>query len=108
MIAAFCPDEVLHLASFSSVAYRHPAECFNNTRIFLNLTEALRRHGMESCRVLSVGSSEEYGNVGEYASAAGRHASDAGQPLRCGPVSQEMMSKVLGQLRYADHADPLL
>ena len=47
MIATFRPDYILHLASFSSVAYswQHPADCFmNNTSIFLNVTEALRKH----------------------------------------------------------------
>lgn len=99
VIAAFCPDEVLHLASFSSVAYswRHPAECFNNnTRIFLNLTEALRRHGMESCRVLSVGSSEEYGNVSENMLPLREDMPlTPVSPYAVARVSQEMMSKVL-------------
>ena len=43
MIASFRPDYILHLASFSSVAYswQHPAECFsNNTSIFLHVTQA--------------------------------------------------------------------
>ena len=99
IIREFSPDYILHLASFSSVAYswQHPADCFrNNTQIFLNLTEALRNCGRTDCRVLSVGSSEEYGNV-----------SDAMLPLRedmpltpvspyaVARVSQEMMSKVL-------------
>ena len=66
MIATFRPDYILHLASFSSVAYswQHPADCFmNNTSIFLNVTEALRKHDLCDCRLLSVGSSEEYGDV---------------------------------------------
>ncbi|MCR5144571.1 MAG: GDP-mannose 4,6-dehydratase [Lachnospiraceae bacterium] len=66
VIKEFKPDYILHLASFSSVAYswQHPAECFtNNTNIFLNVTEALRNNDLNNCRVLSVGSSEEYGNV---------------------------------------------
>ncbi|MBN8218024.1 MAG: GDP-mannose 4,6-dehydratase [Spirochaetes bacterium] len=57
------PDLVVHLASQSSVSesWRTPVESFyNNTNIFLNLVEAIRRAG-QRCRVLSVGSSEEYG-----------------------------------------------
>nr|MCR4611543.1 NAD-dependent epimerase/dehydratase family protein [Lachnospiraceae bacterium] len=45
MVEEFAPDYVLHLAAFSSVAYswKHPGECFdNNTRIFLNITDAVR------------------------------------------------------------------
>lgn len=66
IIKEYRPDYILHLASFSSVAYswQHPADCFtNNTNIFLNVTEALRNNDLLGCRVLSVGSSEEYGNV---------------------------------------------
>ena len=65
-IMEFKPDYVLHLASFSSVSYswKHPEECFfNNTHIFMNLTEAIRKNDLLDCRILSVGSSEEYGNV---------------------------------------------
>jgi GDP-4-dehydro-6-deoxy-D-mannose reductase len=64
-INGFGPDYVLHLASFSSVArsWDQPAECFaNNTNIFLNLAEALR-NGRSNARLLSIGSSEEYGVV---------------------------------------------
>jgi len=59
------PDFVIHLASFSSVAYswKDPIGCFqNNTTIFLNLLESIRIWN-PACRVLSIGSSEEYGNV---------------------------------------------
>jgi GDP-4-dehydro-6-deoxy-D-mannose reductase len=91
------PERVIHLASFSSVAYSwdKPAECFyNNTLIFINIIEGVRQHA-PSARVLSVGSSEEYGNVLE---------SDVplreSQPLRptspygVARVSQEMLSQV--------------
>ena len=59
------PQRVVHLASASSVAlsWQKPVDCFvNNTNIFLNLVEALRKSDIP-CRVLSVGSSEEYGPV---------------------------------------------
>ncbi len=64
-IKPFGPDYIVHLASFSSVAksWERPRESFaNNTSIFLNLMEAVRALGMP-VRVLSVGSSEEYGPV---------------------------------------------
>lgn len=94
------PDYILHLASFSSVAYswKHPIECFqNNTNIFLNIIAAVQELQL-ACRVLSVGSSEEYGNVAEQDLPL---REDAGL-LPCSPyavarVAQEMLSRV-----YAD------
>ncbi|MBF0547345.1 MAG: GDP-mannose 4,6-dehydratase [Candidatus Riflebacteria bacterium] len=65
LIFRFQPEFVLHLASFSSVAFswREPVTSFmNNTNIFLNLVEAIRRLNLKT-RILSVGSSEEYGTV---------------------------------------------
>jgi GDP-4-dehydro-6-deoxy-D-mannose reductase len=59
------PDYVVHLASFSSVAFswQDPVASFtNNTNIFLNLLECIRAHAPKA-RILSVGSSEEYGVV---------------------------------------------
>ncbi len=59
------PDYIVHLASFSSVAnsWKQPVECFlNNTNIFLNIIESVRLNNID-CKILSVGSSEEYGIV---------------------------------------------
>jgi GDP-4-dehydro-6-deoxy-D-mannose reductase len=59
------PDYILHLASFSSVAqsWKSPLTSFlNNTNAFLNIVEAVRLQGLPT-RILSVGSSEEYGIV---------------------------------------------
>ncbi len=98
IISQFQPDYILHLASISSVAYswQHPAECFNNnTRIFLNLTEAVREYVPE-CRILSVGSSEEYGNVSqEQLPLVEDRKLEPISPYAVARVSQEMMSKVL-------------
>jgi len=61
----FKPDYILHLASFSSVAgsWNNPCNSFqNNVNIFLNLLEVVRAIG-SNCRIICVGSSEEYGNV---------------------------------------------
>jgi GDP-4-dehydro-6-deoxy-D-mannose reductase len=59
------PDYILHLASFSSVAqsWRVPHTSFlNNTNAFLNIVEAVRLQKLTT-KILSVGSSEEYGIV---------------------------------------------
>jgi len=61
------PDYILHLAAFSSVAesWKTPLTSFlNNTNAFLNIIEAVRIQEI-NCKVLSVGSSEEYGIVKE-------------------------------------------
>jgi GDP-4-dehydro-6-deoxy-D-mannose reductase len=65
VIHRFQPDHVLHLAAYSSVGFswQKPVESFvNNTNILLNLLEQVRSLNLR-CRVLSVGSSEEYGDV---------------------------------------------
>lgn len=99
VIANFRPDYILHLASFSSVAYswKFPADCFNNnTQIFLNLTECLRTNGLTECRMLSIGSSEEYGNVTEEQLPLREDMNlEPLSPYAVARVSQEMMSKVL-------------
>lgn len=99
MIATFRPDYILHLASFSSVAYswQHPADCFmNNTSIFLNVTEALRKHDLRDCRLLSVGSSEEYGDVKKEELPLQEDMPLVPvNPYAVARVSQEMMAKVL-------------
>lgn len=61
------PDRLVHLASRSSVglSWREPIASFtNNTNIFLNVLECVRKHSPET-RVLSIGSSEQYGLVTE-------------------------------------------
>lgn len=94
------PDYILHLASFSSVAYswKNPGSSFvNNTNIFLNLILSVHELPIRP-RILSVGSSEEYGKY-----------SEKDMPLReeyslhpCSPyavarVSQEMLSQVFAK-----------
>jgi len=65
LIEEINPDTIIHLASFSSVgdSWKDPIKSFkNNTTIFLNLLEIT--HSLKiPCRILSVGSSEEYGIV---------------------------------------------
>ena len=65
ILAYYRPKYIVHLASDSSVAYswKYPINSFqNNTNIFLNLLESVRVINL-NCRILSVGSSEEYGIV---------------------------------------------
>jgi len=66
IIDEFQPNYILHLASFSSVAFswNEPVQSFkNNTNIFLNLVDAVRKLNLLNTRILSIGSSEEYGTV---------------------------------------------
>lgn len=90
------PDYVLHLAAFSSVAYswKYPAESFtNNSNIFLNLVDVIRDTDSK-CRVLSVGSSEEYGNVAhEDLPIRENQPLDPLSPYAVARVAQEWMSK---------------
>ncbi len=93
----FKPDYVLHLASFSSVAYswKYPAESFtNNTDIFLKLTTVVREMA-PACRILSVGSSEEYGNVDEKdIPIKETNKLDPTSPYAVARISQEMLAKL--------------
>lgn len=96
-LEAFNPNYVLHLAAFSSVAYswKHPTESFmNNSNIFLNLIDAVREVNPK-CRILSVGSSEEYGNVSksELPLKESQRVNPV-SPYAVARVSQELMSKV--------------
>ena len=97
IIGSFKPDYVLHLAAFSSVAYswKYPSESFtNNSNIFLNLIDSIREVD-PSCRILSVGSSEEYGNVSkdELPLKESQRVSPV-SPYAVARVSQELLSKV--------------
>lgn len=97
IIFQFRPDFILHLASFSSVAFswKNPVASFaNNTNIFLNLLEQIRALNLK-CRILSVGSSEEYGNVSKAdVPLLESHKLKPVSPYAVARVSQEMLSKV--------------
>ena len=91
------PERIVHLASASSVAlsWEKPVDCFvNNTNIFLNLVEAVRTSGIR-CRILSVGSSEEYGpvSVKDVPLREDRMANPM-NPYAVARVAQEHLSKV--------------
>ena len=100
ILTDFNPDYILHLASVSSVAqsWQAPLESFvNNTTIFLNLVELVRISN-NNCRILSVGSSEEFGDVAENdLPLTEEHPLKPLSPYAVARVSQEMLSKI-----YAD------
>ena len=93
----FKPEYVLHLASVSSVAlsWQLPLESFvNNTNIFLNLVEEIRITNIK-CRILSIGSSEEYGDVPENElPLTEAHSLQPVSPYAVARVAQEMLSTI--------------
>ncbi len=97
IILKFKPDFILHLASFSSVAFswQKPVLSFNNnTNIFLNLLEVIRETGLK-CRVLSVGSSDEYGIVKNKNLLLSESIPlNPISPYAVARVSQELLSKI--------------
>jgi len=100
IIFEFQPDYILHLASFSSVAFswKEPNISFqNNTNIFLNLLEAIRKLNIKT-RILSVGSSEEYGNVDQNdLPLTEDHPLRPVSPYAVARVSQELLSRIYTQ-----------
>ncbi|PKL19092.1 MAG: GDP-mannose 4,6 dehydratase [Spirochaetae bacterium HGW-Spirochaetae-5] len=97
IIYTFQPDYILHLASYSSVGFswKNPSLSFrNNINIFLNLMEIVREVS-PCCRVLSVGSSEEYGNVDEsMLPLREEYFLKPVSPYAVARVSQEHLSRV--------------
>jgi len=100
VLTSFRPEYILHLASISSVAqsWHTPLDSFvNNTNIFLNLVETIRVNNI-ACRILSIGSSEEFGEVTENElPLTEEHPLKPLSPYAVARVSQEMLSKI-----YAD------
>ncbi len=97
LITRVKPNYILHLASESSVSFswKNPVESFyNNTNIFLNIVESIRVSGIQ-CRLLSVGSSEEYGIVkSDSLPLIESQELNPISPYAVARVSQEMLSKV--------------
>jgi GDP-4-dehydro-6-deoxy-D-mannose reductase len=94
------PDYILHLASFSSVAqsWKEPIASFlNNTNAFLNIVESVRIHKLNT-KILSVGSSEEYGIVkkSDLPLTEKKHLSPA-NPYAVARVSEEYLAKIYGK-----------
>ena len=100
VVETFQPDYIAHLASISSVgqSWKAPAVCFtNNTSVFLNLAEAVRAHCPEA-RVLSIGSSEEYGNYPpESMPLREDYELKPCNPYAVARVAQEMLSKLYAE-----------
>ena len=94
------PEYILHLASFSSVAesWTSPRHAFlNNTAAFLNIADTVRKQGL-STRILSVGSSEEYGIVasGDLPLVETRNP-DPRNPYAVARVAEEHLARVFVQ-----------
>jgi len=96
LLISFQPTHIVHLAASSSVSesWSRPIKSFmNNTNIFLNIVEIIRTNNI-SCRLLSVGSSEEYGNLPAdcipIKETAPLHPVS---PYAIARVSQELLSK---------------
>lgn len=100
VIEAFQPEFILHLAAYSSVGFswQYPSESFaNNTNIFLHILEAVRTTACP-CRILSVGSSEEYGRVLPEALPLRENSPvNPVSPYAVARVAQEMLSEVYVQ-----------
>jgi GDP-4-dehydro-6-deoxy-D-mannose reductase len=97
LLFEFQPDYILHLAAYSSVAFswKEPVLSFqNNMNVFLNLVETIRKLDLKS-RVLSVGSSEIYGNVNEENLPLVEEGGlDPVSPYAVARASQEMLTNV--------------
>ena len=93
----FQPNYIIHLASCSSVmqSWQEPCKSFqNNVDIFLNLIESVRLQNLQ-CRILSVGSSEEYGSIDKQDIPLDEnHQLNPTSPYAVARVSQEMLSKI--------------
>jgi GDP-4-dehydro-6-deoxy-D-mannose reductase len=91
------PDYILHLASFSSVSrsWGEPMTSFlNNTNAFLNIVEAVRTLDFNT-KILSIGSSEEYGIVKESDLPINekKHVAPA-NPYAVARVSEEYLAQI--------------
>lgn len=97
VLSTFKPNFLLHLASYSSVAFSWEAPIVsfnNNTNIFLNILECIRKLNLNT-RILSVGSSEEYGNIREENLPLREDSPlNPTSPYAAARVSQEILSKV--------------
>ena len=97
LLSYYRPNEIFHLASDSSVSYswNHPVSSFqNNTNIFLNLIESVRLQKLD-CKILSVGSSEEYGVVETSNLPLTEDAPlNPVSPYAVARVSQELLSRI--------------
>lgn len=94
------PDCIIHLASQSSVeqSWRSPFDSFtNNTCIFLNLIDAVKDLDYPP-RILSVGSSEQYGRViSPSIPIKESHTLTPTSPYAIARVAQEQLAKLFSK-----------
>lgn len=105
VIYDFAPDYILHLASYSSVtgSWKSPGASFqNNVNTFLNLVEAIRSVGLK-CRLISVGTSEEYGKVDiKDLPLSEDHLLNPSSPFGIARFSQELVAKLYAEVYGLD------
>lgn len=94
------PDYILHMAAQSSVAesWKTPVFSFmNNTNIFLNIIDTVRLND-NGARVLSVGSSEQYGVVSAQAMPLTEETPQhPANPYAVARVAQEQLAKIYAE-----------
>ncbi len=97
IVYQFNPDYIIHLAAYSSVAFswKEPVISFlNNTNIFLNLIDVVRKLNIK-CKILAIGSSEAYGNINkDDLPLKESNILNPVSPYAVARVSQELISKV--------------
>ena len=97
LVYDFRPDYILNLASYSSVegSWKRPASSFqNNVNIFLNLLEVIKMIRL-NCRILAVGSSEEYGEVNvQDLPLKENQKLNPSSPFGIARLSQELIAKL--------------
>jgi GDP-4-dehydro-6-deoxy-D-mannose reductase len=105
VIYDFAPDYILHLASYSSVtgSWKSPGVSFqNNVNTFLNLVESIRSIGLK-CRLISVGTSEEYGSVNvKDLPLSEDHMLNPSSPFAIARLSQELVAKLYEEVYGLD------
>lgn len=94
------PDYILHMAAQSSVAesWKTPVFSFmNNTNIFLNIIDTVRQND-NGARVLSIGSSEQYGIVSSSDLPLTEETQQRpANPYAVARVSQEQLAKIYAE-----------
>ncbi len=100
LIEKIQPDYILHLAAQSSVAesWNSPVVSFmNNTNIFLNIIDTIRLND-NAARVLSVGSSEQYGIVSKNDLPIREDSPQRpANPYAVARVAQEQLAKIYAE-----------
>jgi GDP-4-dehydro-6-deoxy-D-mannose reductase len=100
LIEEIQPDYILHLAAQSSVAesWKTPVFSFmNNTNIFLNIIDTVRLND-NFAKVLSIGSSEQYGIVSEKdLPLTEKSPQRPANPYAVARVAQEQLAKIYAE-----------